>query len=181
MGNETYSSHVDALISWYALNDFVEEAIREKMPAERFCEVNMITQEELRAVWPEREVCVTDILLRRKAAEDMDYVQAMNPMQYIDRNFPFALFQHGMEDPVVPCGQTETIVRKIRQICGEDRAELDLVPDAGHGAPAFKCNENMERCLAFLRNHVPCRGEYPGEMPEIRTVNAKEKVLLLKK
>lgn len=169
-GNAKYSSKADVLISWYGLNDFVQELYREPMPADLFCKVNMISPESLTAVWPEENICVTDVLLRRKGAEDPAYVKAMNPGTYVDETFPYALLQHGSDDPVVPCSQSEELARHVRAVCGEDHVQLDLVPGAGHGDPAFKTNENMQHCAAFLQRYIPCCKDSRKEMEEIKLI-----------
>ena len=39
---------------------------------------------------------------------------------------------------------------RIRAVCGEDRAELDIFPGALHGDPAYITKENIERLFRFL-------------------------------
>ncbi len=166
-GNAAYSSRAQALISWYGLSDFEQDAQSPGTPADIFCRSNGITEDTLKAVWAEPVIRAVDVLLRRKGAEDLPAVRAMNPGSYVTADFPPALFQHGLADPVVPSDQSEAMARKVNEACGPGRVLLDLFPDAGHGAPVFKSHENIERCLQFLQEHIPSGYQ---ETPQIREI-----------
>lgn len=173
-GNENFSSKVDVLISFYGLSSFVQDAIGGGMPIDLFCKVNMISKEELIKVFNAEYLCATDVLLRKKSSEDLDFVETMNPINYVDETFPYALLQHGTKDPVICYKQSEQMADMIRQKCGSERVQLDIFPDAVHGDIVFKCNENMERCISFLQTYMPSNQIDLCPLPEIKIVSVEE-------
>ena len=69
---------------------------------------------------------------------------------WVSANMPKVLIQCGDHDQIVPCKASLELVDRIRQVCGEDRAELDVFPNALHGDPAYITPENIDRLFAFL-------------------------------
>ena len=167
MGNAEQSCKVDAIISWYGLGSFeMELSTSQGITHAEYARITNI-QEECLDGYPEL-LDSASLLLRKPAREHMDEVKAMSPLNYVDRNFPYALFQHGTADTVLDYRQSIVMAGKICSHCGAERAEVDLFPGAVHGDPRIKADENMQRCLRFIKTYLP--GGYPGEfpMPEIR-------------
>ena len=63
---------------------------------------------------------------------------------------PKVLIQCGDHDQIVPYKASLELADRIRAVCGEDRAELDVFPGALHGDPAYLTKENIERLFRFL-------------------------------
>ena len=63
---------------------------------------------------------------------------------------PRVLIQCGDHDQIVPYKASLELADRIRAVCGEDRAELDIFPGALHGDPAYITKENIERLFRFL-------------------------------
>jgi dipeptidyl aminopeptidase/acylaminoacyl peptidase len=85
---------------------------------------------------------------------DLGYVQKANPMTYIHQGIPPMLIQHGRRDHVVPWQQSKIFVDKIREVCGNDRVEYEILNTADHADRHFKSKENMETVFTFLERHI---------------------------
>lgn len=172
-GNAEHSSRVDAIISWYGLSSFeMELSGSPGITHDEYARITNI-QEDCFDGYPEL-LDSASLLLCKPAREYMDEVNAMSPLNYVDCNFPNALFQHGTADRVLDYRQSVAMAGKVCSLCGAERAEVDLFPGAVHGDPRIKSDENMQRCLLFIKKHLP--GGYPGEspMPEIRLIRKQD-------
>lgn len=87
---------------------------------------------------------------------------AASPISYVTADFPKALFMHGIQDHVVPYGQSVGMARMVNEKCGEGRAVLELFSDADHGDPSMKTNEVVDRIIDFI-------DEVLWEGPRVRT------------
>lgn len=173
MGNARQSCKADAIISWYGLSDFEMELLNSPgLTHEDYARVTFMPIESFDG-YPAL-LSPADLLLHTSAREQMERVKYMSPISYVDSSFPPSLFQHGLADPVLDYHQTTSMVDRVRSVCGEERAELDLFPDAVHGDPVIKADENMRRCLRFIRTHLPDGAPEESPMPEIRLINKTE-------
>lgn len=69
---------------------------------------------------------------------------------YINENYPPILIQHGKKDRLVDWQQSQQLYDVITERCGEGRAILEYFENADHGGPEIKCDDNIDRCVAFL-------------------------------
>ncbi len=75
-------------------------------------------------------------------------------MTYIHKGMPPMLIQHGRVDHLVPFQQSVTFAEAIRRIAGADRVEFEILENADHADPLFETDENLNRMLAFLDQHL---------------------------
>lgn len=87
-------------------------------------------------------------LIGGRVADHPDRAAAVSPITYVTRDDPPFLILHGSADPVVPVNQSETLHAALRKV-GAD-STLHILPDAGHGGPAFNSREALDWINAFL-------------------------------
>ena len=97
----------------------------------------------------------------------------VSPIRYVDEHCPPMLLQHGMDDAVVDYHQSVYMYEKIKEVCGEDRAVLDLFEGEPHGSPKMKSDENIKKCIDFLDKHF-FEGSNPYRKPFRRILIAGE-------
>ena len=138
------SGRIDGLISWYGLGNLTVE--------------NHFDGERKHPI---------ELLMGKSFEEDPQSYLDASPYKYVDKNFPPALFQHGIEDKLVNWKQSEEMFRRVTEICGTGRAKLELFP-GGHGSPAIKCDANVRRCIQFLDEIYGIKRNYlEMKLPEI--------------
>ncbi len=81
-------------------------------------------------------------------------VRFANPIDNVGPDIPPVLIQHGKNDPVIPYQQATQLYRKITDLCGEDRAVLDLSDIYTHADPGLADPDSVERIFSFLDRHV---------------------------
>ena len=69
---------------------------------------------------------------------------------WVSEKMPRVLIQCGDHDQIVPYKASLELVDRIRAVCGPDRAELDIMPNALHGDPQYITPENIDRLFKFL-------------------------------
>ena len=81
-----------------------------------------------------------------------DEAAKANPITYITNDDPPFLIFHGTADDIVPLGQSELLVRALR----DAGVQVTFVPveGAGHGGPPFNTPEVRERMEAFFDRHL---------------------------
>ena len=167
--SDEQSCEVQALVSWYAITDMYQEDLTCPLSEEEgLVYVEPGAEEQVRATGLPSMQAVGLGCVPRK---NFEAAMAMSPVCYVEGNFPPALFQHGMADPIVPFTQSVAMWRLVQDACGEDRAELDLFPGAVHGDPAIKCDENLVRVLKFLDRVLLGEVREHADLPEIRTIS----------
>ena len=87
---------------------------------------------------------------------DLDYnwVQKVNPGQYVTRQICPIFLRQGMADVPVPYQQAVVFAEQVRQCAGEGRIDFKLVEGAGHADPPFKQPSFLQEALAFLERHL---------------------------
>ena len=94
------------------------------------------------------------VMLGVQASRIPNLMRFLNPLDNVHAGIPPVLLQHGRNDPVIPCQQSVELHRKITDICGEGRAELDLSDVFTHAEPGYAEPESVERIFSFLDRHV---------------------------
>lgn len=80
--------------------------------------------------------------------------QDASPVYQINPDMCPLLILHGDKDKLVPCSISEDFYRRIVEAGLEDRAELVILKDAGHGTREFFQPETKQRILAFFDRHL---------------------------
>ncbi len=73
-----------------------------------------------------------------------------NPETYIRQGTPPFFIQHGTQDAIVPVQQSIEFARKLRQVIGDDKVQLELIEAAAHADPMFESLQNVSTVLDFL-------------------------------
>jgi acetyl esterase/lipase len=137
LGNETYSSRVQAVIDWFGPTNFLkmDEQLRETGNGKPdHSEINS----------PESKV------LGAKITEIPELVEKANPETYISEDDPAFLIQHGTKDGTVPTQQSEEFYVKLVKILGVEKVTLTLLKGEGHGGPQFEDPQNIDFIFNFL-------------------------------
>ena len=78
----------------------------------------------------------------------------VSPINMVGKDVPPILFQHGVEDPVVPYQQSTRMYEKVKALCGADHTELDLIPGYTHSDPRFFTEGNKTRILDYFDRYL---------------------------
>lgn len=82
-------------------------------------------------------------------------VQKGNPENYIDRETPPFLIEHGTADTLVPYLQSKYFAEQLTLRSGKDKIQLIYLKGAEHGeARAFESKENLERVFKFFDSYL---------------------------
>lgn len=124
-GWQEYSSHVNAVCTWYSPVD--------------------IRNMEL------SEGSILDALLGHPCEQERDQkVQAANPISYLHPNMPPFLIMHGSADPLVPIEQSRILYQRLIEMgCS---AELHIMDGQGHGF--FQGAEAYQYVNDFFDTHL---------------------------
>ena len=136
MGNPEVSSHVAAAIGFFGVYDLVmqSEFSHEQGPFPGATEV-----------WD-----FAAAFLGVDPREHRELAAFADPTSYITTKMVPTLIQAGSADEVVPTAASIAIAKKIADICGEERVQIDILDDAAHGDARFNEPENQEKIFAFL-------------------------------
>ncbi len=72
------------------------------------------------------------------------------PNRYVHRDMPPVLLLHGGSDGVVPYQHSVLMARRIREVCGEGRAQLLLYPERVHSDRDFMDERSAQLAAAFF-------------------------------
>ncbi|MTI58640.1 MAG: alpha/beta hydrolase [Firmicutes bacterium] len=140
MGNDDYSSNIQAAVVWFGPTNFLlmdqqlEESGLLAEKGKRHSEINS----------PE------SLFLGEKITNIPGLVKKANPETYITENTPLFLLQHGTKDSTVPVQQSIEFAEKLKKELGSEKITLDLLEGAEHADQAFETEENLEIVFNFL-------------------------------
>jgi len=140
LGHAEYNTRILGSVNWYTPTDFTksDEGIR-------LCDLDPFPCPHMAAGSPESSYMGGAI-----ASLPYDYVQKANPMTYITKEMPPIYLQHGTKDALVPFYNSIQFAEKIRSICGDGRARLELLLGAAHADPRFETEEIMQKVFALI-------------------------------
>ncbi len=136
MGNPAYSSAVSAVVSWFGVFDLIRQVEEEEKIGGRD------------PMLPD----IYNMLLGAQPHEIEGLMYFTNPLHFITSDFPPVLILHGSADKTVPVPQAYLLEEKVREICGEGRAEMDILAEYDHGGIDPRWNEPdiTDKALVFL-------------------------------
>lgn len=137
LGCADQSSRVQAVVDWFGPIDFLSMD-------DQFRASGLGRADHGEAQSPESR------LLGQKISETPERAMAASPATYITLDDPPFFIQHGTKDPLVPTQQSIHFATALKKVLGEGKVSLELLPDAGHGGPAFNTTENTTKVLDFL-------------------------------
>jgi acetyl esterase/lipase len=94
------------------------------------------------------------------SAADASILNKANPLHYIangpaDIQLPAFYIQHGDVDNTVPTEQSLKLFKALKKYYPSLPVELSVLNGAGHGDPLFESDENINKIIVFLNNHLP--------------------------
>lgn len=137
LGNETFSSKVQAVVDWFGPTNFL------KMD-EQLRKTGNGIPDHSNADSPESKV------LGAKITEIPRSVKKANPETYITGDDPAFLIQHGTKDGTVPTQQSEEFYDKLIKVLGAEKVTITLFQGEGHGGPQFEDPKNIDFVFRFL-------------------------------
>lgn len=137
LGNADKSSRVQAVVDWFGPTNFL-------LMDEQLVASGNGTPNHSEANSPESK------LMGQKITEIPAKVQLANPENYISKDDPPFLIEHGTKDHLVPTQQSINFAAKLTSILGKEKVSLHLLEGAKHGGPQFETNENLEIVFRFL-------------------------------
>lgn len=138
MGWENVSSKVNAVIDFYGPTDFLLMDNLPDTPPDS-CTDKVL---HLKPDSPESLLLGCDI---RHCTEK---VKMADPMNYITEDDPPFLIFHGTYDCVVTPLSSKKLLQNLKE--GQVKAELRLIPHAGHGGLEFTSDETKKEIIEFL-------------------------------
>lgn len=159
---EQASSKVQAAIAWYTVNEFISNEqfsvntriLRDQKGAAD----GMVPKDAQGEDSPLTKVLGYNPLIHpEKAAK-------VSAISYVDETCPPMLLQHGTDDLIVDHHQSIYMKRRVDEVCGPERAHLDLFEGEPHGSQKIKADENISHCIDFL-DEVLWDGKNPYRKP----------------
>ncbi len=134
LGNEKFSSRVQAVVDYFGPTDFIEMT---KFPS---------SMNHAAANSPEAALIGGPVL------QNPEKVARVNPITYITRDDPPFLIVHGDKDPLVPLNQSELLLAALKK--AGVPATLRVIEGGGHGGPGFQSPETLALVSEFLAKHI---------------------------
>ena len=141
-GNADQSSRVQAVVDWFGPTDFLKMDEHAKESKVNNPQIHSIPDS------PESQ------LIGKNLADAPELVKAANPETYITKDDPPFFIQHGLIDPLVPYPQSVNFAEKLEQSIGKEKVTIELIPETGHGGPAFQTEQNLNKVFAFLDKYL---------------------------
>ncbi len=159
--NLNVPAYIAGAVGWYSLTNCVT--------ADYFLEMNSFVTSALYGDTPDvdNDYCfaepvaeytefpfmnLPDSILRRFLGDywSVDRAGFADPNTYINENTAPILLQHGTRDEIVPMQHSIEFAMNINHICGDNRAILELIPDAIHSSVLFETSQNINRVFNFI-------------------------------
>ncbi len=137
LGNEKFSSRVQAVVDWFGPINFNTLDSQFRVSGK-----GKPNHDDANS--PESEV------MGKKITEAKDLVQKANPTTYISADDPDFFIQHGTNDPLIPTQQSIEFAKSLEQVLGKARVSISFLEGAGHGGPQFSSPENVDKVFIFL-------------------------------
>lgn len=139
----TQTCQIRAVINQYGPTDFLTP--HAQYDASGYPRLSAPDPESLGAV---------DALVGTQMANIPNMMRFLNPLDNVHAAIPPVLIQHGRYDPVIPYQQGTELYNKIVNICGEDRAQLDISEVYTHADPGYADKQSVENIFSFLATHL---------------------------
>jgi acetyl esterase/lipase len=138
LGNISFSSAVQAVVSWFGPMDFL--AMDDQLAASGFgpSDHSEVTSPETR-------------YLGATVGTVPELAKKANPGSYAHPNIPPFFIQHGLDDKLVPYQQSVIFAQQLVAASCKDKVSLELIEGAGHGDPLFETKGNMQKVFKFLQ------------------------------
>lgn len=142
-GNADFSSAVQCAITWYGCFDFMSMLPPEEPPAA-----------DGNAAPPAPDLHA--LLLGAPPRQISGLMYFTDPNNFVTNKLPPMLIQHGDSDMIVPVSQSIALYDRICSVCGEGRAELEIMKGWNHGGFSLEWYESKHQghVFEFLDKHL---------------------------
>lgn len=141
MGNEKYSSSIQAAAIWFGVFDFTSNE-------SHYIELSGTNEGYLEGK------STIDNLFGFNITSDNEIVKNASPITHIHKDMPPILLQQGTSDLQVPYLQSIDFFKKYIRMCGDKNIHLDLLEGARHGDNAFRVDENLVKVIRFMDKNI---------------------------
>lgn len=143
MGNENYSSSVQAVVDWCG-------------PAGNFCMMDAQIRAQGIGMADHDDPLSPESRLMGCAIQDVPQLcRLAAPLTHVHGDVPPFLIHHGEADGIVPCAQSHALADAIRRTAGESRVMLHTFEGKGHHGEAWYEEAAMtDEVFAFLDRHL---------------------------
>lgn len=141
MGNEKYSSDIQAAAIWFGVFDFTSTE-------RHYIELRGTNEGYFEGNTP------IDYLFGFPVTSENKIVKNASPITHIHKYMPPMLLQQGTSDSQVPYLQAIDFFKKYIKICGDKNIHLDLLEGAVHGDNAFRVDENLVKVIKFMDKNI---------------------------
>jgi acetyl esterase/lipase len=80
--------------------------------------------------------------------------ELISPLSHVHKDIPRTLILHGLNDGLVSSQHSSLLYERIREVCGEGRAELILYEGRNHGDPGFMTAESCNTIVDFFDSRL---------------------------
>ncbi len=87
-------------------------------------------------------------------SKDRNMLHLISPVQYVHKDIPPTLIQHGGKDAIVPVQNSTLLAEKIVRVCGEEKVDLRIYPERTHSDKDFVGTENCMEILPFFDRYL---------------------------
>jgi acetyl esterase/lipase len=140
LGNADQTSCVQAVVDWFGPIDFLK---MDEQFAGSGC-----PQDHNESSSPESK------LVGAAIQSVPEIVKTTNPMNYVDKNDPPFLIQHGSADCNIPPVQGKNFADQLAQAIGSEKVTYTLIDGAAHGGSQFETATNLNTVVAFLDKYL---------------------------
>lgn len=168
MGNADQSSEIQGFVSFYAPSDLYQAELNTYISAE---EMHALA-ESPDGLDDDRSGMAlnSNIELGCRALDNPGIAAMASPINFVTKDFPPTYFVQGLADPIVAYTQTVNMYNKVKYMCGEDRARMDLIPGGVHGDPRIKTDDISKKVYDFADEVVFGKVRQRPDLPEVRTL-----------
>lgn len=85
---------------------------------------------------------------------DINMRHLISPIQYVHKEIPPTLIQHGEKDAVVPVQNSTILAERIDRVCGKGRVDLRIYPERTHSDRELVGPENCMEILPFFDRYL---------------------------
>lgn len=163
VANNTNNKHINirALISFYGITN-MRSLEKQAKNRKIFYEVPIMEH-------PYSPICMLIGETIKDNKNFLDKLEKASPINYISRDFPPTLIQHGDKDSVVPVDQSIEFFEKIKEKSPETDVRLEIFENADHASEVFKEDKNINRCIDFLDEFAYCgKNPHRKKLPDIQ-------------
>lgn len=133
MGNEEYSSEVQAVVDLYGPVDLrIGDMEGDEDPSKT----------------------LNAMFLGKPVREAPELVELANPCNFVDDRIPPFFIQHGDTDHLISPENSRMLYQKIVQTAGDSRAYFEILKGADHADPLFRTPENNRKIYEFLDRYL---------------------------